>query len=142
MAPFRASERAAHLAATQHGVVSAAQCRELGVTHSTVDRRVSAGAWIREGPGVYRMAGAPRTWHGRVMAAVLAAGPDALASHRTAAHLWGLDGFQAPGRVDVTVPRHARPPRRSGVIVHETVADDLAARHMRWEFRSQGRPAP
>ncbi len=61
------------------------------------------------------------------MAAVLSAGSGALASHRTAAHLWGLAGFPPPGRIDVTVPRHARPQRRSGVVIHETLAYDLVS---------------
>src|ERR687898_975963 len=75
MSSLRPAERAAQLAATQHGLVTAAQCRELGVTYSTVSRRVIAGGWERAGPGVYRMAGAPRTWQARAHGAVLAAGP-------------------------------------------------------------------
>ena len=127
MSSLRPAERAAQLAATQHGLVTAAQCRELGVTYSTVSRRVITGAWERAGPGVYRMAGAPRTWQARAHGAVLAAGPDALASHRTAAHLWGLRGFPAPGRIEVTVPRHRwTGTQRSGVVVHESLAYDLA----------------
>jgi hypothetical protein len=125
MSTPRPADRAAHLAATQHGLVSTEQCRELGVSYSAVRRRVSSGAWIREVPGVYRMAGAPRTWEGRAMAAVLASGPEAVASHRTAAHLWGLRGFLAPGRIEITVPRHRRTHELAGVRVHETVAYHL-----------------
>ncbi|HET6772403.1 MAG TPA: hypothetical protein VFH36_03780 [Acidimicrobiales bacterium] len=78
------------------------------------------------------MAGSPRTWHGRALVAVLAAGPDALVSHRNAAHLWGLDGFGPPGRIEVTVPRHSRPGARPGVTVHESSAFHLAAPTRRW----------
>ncbi len=117
--------RAARLAATQHGLITAAQCRDLGVTRKSIHGLIAPGAWIREGPSVYRIAGAPRTWHARATAAVLSTGPGALASRRTAAHLWGLEGFPAPGRIEVTVARHARPQRRSGVVVHETLAYDL-----------------
>ncbi len=50
------------------------------------------------------------------MAAVLACGPGALLSHRSAALLWGLVP-SSPTRVDVTVP--TRSPRSSqGVLVH------------------------
>src|SRR5205807_1777024 len=54
-------------------------------------------------PGVYRLPGAPVTWKQKVMAAVLAAGPGAVASHKTAAALWGLAGFP-PREVEVTLP--------------------------------------
>jgi Transcriptional regulator, AbiEi antitoxin len=123
---------AAHLAATQHGLITAAQCRDLGVTRSTIHRRVARGAWIRDAPSVYRIAGAPRTWQARAMAAVLSAGEAAVASHRTAAHLWGLEGFPAPGRLEVTVPRHGRPQRRSGVVIHESLAYGLVGATTRW----------
>jgi hypothetical protein len=114
------------LAATQHGLVTAAQCRDLGVSRNTVQRLIARGTLAREAPSVYRVTGAPRTWEGRALAAALAAGPGALVSHRSAAHLWGLDGFGPPGRIEVTVARHARPARRSGVVVHESLAMALA----------------
>ncbi len=66
------------------------------------------------------------------MAAALAAGPGALVSHRSAAHLWGLEGFAPTGRIDVTVPRHARRRPRTGVVVHESCALHLAAPARRW----------
>jgi hypothetical protein len=69
---------------------------------------------------------------------VLAAGPDALASHRAAAHLWGLDGFGPPGRIEVTVPRHSRPRRRPGVTIHESLAFDLAQPQVRWGVPTVG----
>jgi Transcriptional regulator, AbiEi antitoxin/AbiEi antitoxin C-terminal domain len=138
MPSIRPAERAAHLAATQHGVVSAEQCRELGVSDSTIHRRVAAGAWTRVGPGVYRMAGAPRTWEARAFSAVLSAGPEAVASHRTAAHLWGLRGFPPPGRIEITVPRHRRTHDRAGVTVHESLAFNLVEATRRRGVRVTG----
>jgi hypothetical protein len=120
------------LASTQHSLVTSGQRRELGLSRGAVHRLVDRGTWLRAGPGVYRVAGSPRTWHGRALAAVLAAGPDALASHRSAAHLWGLEGFGPPGRIEVTVPRHSRPRSRPGVTVHESSAFQLAAPTRRW----------
>lgn len=67
-------------------------------------------------PAVYRVAGAPVTWEQRVLAAVLAAGPGAAASHRTAAVLWGL---LSAGVIEIVVPR-GRTPDLRGVIVHQT----------------------
>jgi Protein of unknown function (DUF559)/Transcriptional regulator, AbiEi antitoxin len=126
MGSVRPLERAVALTATQHGLITALQCRDLGLSRNAVQRLIARGAWTREAPGVYRFAGSPRTWHGRALAAALAAGPEALVSHRSAAHLWGLDGFGPTGRIEVTVRRHSRPRQRPGVVVHETGAFDLA----------------
>jgi very-short-patch-repair endonuclease len=49
------------------------------------------------------------------MAAVLAGGPDAVLSHRSAAALWGLRST-ARGRVEITVPRPRRP--QAGIEIH------------------------
>jgi hypothetical protein len=67
---------------------------------------------------VLRIAGAPVTFESKVLAAVLAAGPGAVATHRTAAVLWKLDGFRA-GVIEVAIPR-GRTYRRPGVITHES----------------------
>jgi hypothetical protein len=50
---------------------------------------------------VYRVPGTPRTWLQSLMAVCLWAGGDAVASHRAAAALWGLDGFEE-GPLEVT----------------------------------------
>ena len=121
-----AVSRAVAHAATQHGLITAVQCRNLGVSRNSVQRLIARGMWTREAPTVYRVVGVPRTWEGRALAAVLAAGPGALVSHRSAAHLWGLQGFPPPGRIEITVPRHARPARRPGVVVHESLVHHLA----------------
>jgi very-short-patch-repair endonuclease len=56
------------------------------------------------------------TQRGKFMAAVLACGPDAVLSHRSAAYLWGLvDSWEEP--IDVTAPnRRGRSPE--GVAAH------------------------
>ena len=51
------------------------------------------------------------------MAAVLAGGPGAVLSHRSAAALWGLMP-QGSGPIDVTVPRRRR--SREGIRLHES----------------------
>jgi very-short-patch-repair endonuclease len=124
--------RALALAATQHGLITAIQCQEVGLSRSATHRLVAKGTWIREAPGVYRVAGVPRTWEGRALCAALTSGHQALVSHLSAAHLWGLEGFSAPGRIDVTVRRHASPAPRRGVVVHESLAMELADPRRRW----------
>jgi very-short-patch-repair endonuclease len=97
-------ERAiAALAARQHGVVTRAQLRLLGLKESAIDRRVAAGRLHRLHRGVYAVGHRVLSRHGRWMAAVLACGGGAALSHASAAALWELRRA-APARVDVTVP--------------------------------------
>jgi hypothetical protein len=68
----------------------------------------------------YRLAGAPLTWKGSLLAACWAGGFRAVASHRSAAGLYGLAG----GRryvAEITCPRWRRA-RHDGIEVHETKA--------------------
>src|SRR5688572_15991844 len=80
------------LAEQQHGVVSRAQCRDLGMRYEAARSR--RGAWERVSPRVLRLIGAPKTERSALMAAVLDAGRHAAASHRSAAALWQLPGFR------------------------------------------------
>jgi very-short-patch-repair endonuclease len=66
---------------------------------------------------VFRAAGAPVTWRGELLAAVLWAGDGAAASHRAAAALWQLDGCE-PGIVELAVSGRRAPRGRPGVKVH------------------------
>lgn len=77
-------------AAEQHGLFSVQQVRASGLSHAAASRRLSSGRWLSVHRGVYRVAGTPETWHGRMMAATLAAGEDSMASHRSARRLWAL----------------------------------------------------
>jgi very-short-patch-repair endonuclease/predicted transcriptional regulator of viral defense system len=80
----------ARLAARQHGVVALRQLCELGLSASGVRKRVARGRFHRIHRGVYAI-GYPRLiGYGPWMAAVLACGPRAVLSHRSAAGLWGL----------------------------------------------------
>jgi hypothetical protein len=60
------------------------------------------------------------TWRQSVQVLLLAAGPTAIVSHRTAAHLLGLADLPRPRRVDVTVAR-GRHDETAGVRLHTTV---------------------
>jgi predicted transcriptional regulator of viral defense system len=120
-----AVERALALAAEQYGLLTAKQCRDAGVSRNTVQRLVHQGAWTLEAPGLYRLVDAPRSWRGRALGAALACGADAVVSHRSAAHLWGLAGFWPTPDIAVTVARNRRPRPRPGVEVHETANPKL-----------------
>lgn len=78
------------LARKQHGVVTLRQAQDLGRSRSAVARMVANGTLRRALPGTYVVAATPRTLEQRAMAAVLWAKGAAVASHQTAAALWGL----------------------------------------------------
>jgi hypothetical protein len=82
--------RIALRATRQHGVVALRQLVALGLGPSAVYQRVASGRLHRVQPGVYAVGHAALAPLGRIMAAVLACGPGAVASHRTAAALHGL----------------------------------------------------
>ncbi|HWH94312.1 MAG TPA: type IV toxin-antitoxin system AbiEi family antitoxin domain-containing protein [Baekduia sp.] len=114
----------AALAAEQHGVVDLADLRSVGISERAAQARVASGRLHRVHRGVYAV-GHPRlTRDGRRLAAVRAYGRAAVASHSTAAALWGL---RRSGRLEVTVAT-ARA-ARDGITPHETTVlteDDCA----------------
>ncbi|HVV38470.1 MAG TPA: hypothetical protein VHC63_17805 [Acidimicrobiales bacterium] len=111
----RFDEAMAAVAARQHSVITLADVRAAGGKLHHVEARVAAGRWIRVHQCVYRLAGSPWTYEGRVLAAIKAAGEGAAASFFCAARLLGL-GFPTAS-VEITIPRdtHFRP---TDVIVH------------------------
>ena len=92
------------LASRQWGAVSRAQLCEIGVSRDTIDYWVRARRLHVIHRGVYAVGHRALRAEGRRLAAVLACGPGAVLSHRSAAAHWGLlDTQQA--RFDVTAPR-------------------------------------
>jgi hypothetical protein len=91
------------LARRQLGLFTRAQALQL-VSKSALDRLVANGHLRRFRRGVWVTAGAPASYEQAVLGALLAAGVDAWASHRTAARLWRLD-VPPPEDIDVlTLP--------------------------------------
>lgn len=116
----------ARLATRQHGVLSARQLYELGLTKQVVYDRARRGHLHRLYLGVYAVGHRRLTRKGRWMAAVLASGPNAVLSHGAALALWDLQSH-APGPIDVTAPARGR---RSpdGIRLHCVRALDAADR--------------
>jgi Transcriptional regulator, AbiEi antitoxin/Protein of unknown function (DUF559) len=85
-------------------VLSRAQLRELGVERGAVQKAVRAGRLHRVHHGVYALGHAVLRVEGHRLAAVLACGPGAVLSHRSAASHWGLLATDQVG-IDVTAPR-------------------------------------
>ena len=109
----RGHEPLAELAARQHGVVSSRQLTALGYSRDATSYATRSGRLHRLHRGVYAVGHAKLTWEGRCLAAVLSCAPHALASHLSAAWLWGLLASR-PGTLHVTAPtrRHPKPKLR------------------------------
>jgi very-short-patch-repair endonuclease len=104
----------AALGQRQHGVVARRQLTAAGFGRDAIAVRLRTGRLHRVHAGVYSLM--PRklvSRQGWFMAAVLASGPDALLSHRTAAALWGLRGYSG-GAIHVTVPHKSTTTKRIG----------------------------
>ena len=107
----------AELAARQYGVVARRQLAASGLTHAKIARLVERGLLIRLHRGVYAVGHDSLRIEGRRMAAVLACGPSAVLSDRTAA---GAHGVRPDHRArwDVTVATaHGR--KLPGITIHQ-----------------------
>ena len=107
------------LATRQHGVVSARQLISLGLSRQLLVAEVDRGRFLPLRQGVYAVGHRRLTWHSHCWAGVLGAEPNetdavvwpAVASHGSAAYLWGLYRY-APETIDVTAPIRRRAKRR------------------------------
>jgi hypothetical protein len=102
--------------AEQYGVGALDQFLAAGMTSRQVEWALRTGALERIHRGVYGVVGAPDSPGRRLVAACLAAGEDAMASHRSALWLWGVLRSSA-AKPEIVVPRGSSPQLR-GVIVH------------------------
>ena len=107
-------------------MVATRQLDALGYSKSSVAKAAKVGRLHRVHRGVYVVGQRSRTWHGRCMAAILASYPS-VASHLSAAWLWGLLRSR-PETIHVTC-RSPRPGKRLFVVHHADLArSDLARR--------------
>lgn len=111
-------EDVARFARERHGLVDRDEVVRLGGSPHLVRHRLRTGRWTEVHPGVYYLNVTRATWRTDTLAAQMAAGPEAVLSHRTAAQLHGLEGVY--GRpIDITVP-YEESPEPEGVIMHRT----------------------
>lgn len=115
------------MADRQHGVVARRQLVALGYSTGAIHRRVRRGFLCPVHRGVYAVGRTtPGRW-GRWMAAVLACGPEAVLSHRSAAQLWGVVPLGGGFAIEVTRPTSAR--RRETIRAHQArLREDEVAR--------------
>ncbi len=107
------------------GVVEHAELMKAGVALTELEWRLKRGSLIPLEHGVYRIGGAVRTWHQSMAAACLAAGPEAVASHRAAVRLWGLGYPNAS--LELSVP-YSQCPKPRAVKLHRST--DLEPAHV------------
>jgi very-short-patch-repair endonuclease len=116
---------AALVAARQFGVITYEQLLSCGLSRNRVEQRVRAGQLQRLWRGVYAFGHRELTREGRLIAAVLACGPDAVLSHRSAAAHWELLAT-AQELIDVTLPTAAGRTKRRGIRLHRSRRLDSA----------------
>jgi hypothetical protein len=104
------------LARGQAGVVGRRQLLELGLTSARARAAVETGHWRRLFPGVYLTFDGPLSAGARLWAAILAAGPGAVAGPRSTLWLCGLLD-ELPDVVDVCVPHRRQVRGAAGVVV-------------------------
>ena len=111
----------AGIAEAQLGVVARAQLVDAGVGPGAIQARLRRSQLHRLHRGVYAVGHTALVPPARELAALLACGPSAVVSHRSAARLWRMldlaEAHEAP--IDVTLPRGAGR-TRPGIIVHRT----------------------
>lgn len=97
------------------------------VPHDHLDRAIRRGELVRVLPRVVTWAGRQNSAEIRARAALAFAGPDALLSHVTAAHRWGMTVPDSSGEhVHISIPR-LRQNRTTGyVVVHRLAEADPA----------------
>jgi hypothetical protein len=115
----RALDRAiAAMADRQHGVLARVQLLDAGLSAGAITRRIAAHRLRPIHRGVYALGHRRLSSDGRMVAALLAAGPGSVISHLAAAEHWGIPA--TPSRViDVT----GNGGRRGGIRFHEAKLD-------------------
>jgi very-short-patch-repair endonuclease len=117
------------IAARQHGAVARRQLLDAGVSARMIEERIRSGLLIPVHRGVYLLAHGPRSPLAFEAAAVLACGPQALLSHRTAGARWALL-TEAPESIELTVVGRNRT-APNGLVVRSisALADSELRRH-------------
>ena len=99
MDPFR--EHLAH----HHGVFSRAEATEFGKSDKQLAGMLRRSEIVRTHPSTYRSTTNPRTWEAQLRGASLSV--RGVASHRSAAALWRIDGFPR-ALIEVTIDNSRR----------------------------------
>jgi very-short-patch-repair endonuclease len=108
----------ADVALRQHGVVTTAQLRRVGLDDRAIYRRTRAGRLHRLHRGVYAVGHVRLSFEGRCLAAALAC-RHSVVSHGSAAALWGMLAASG-GPIEVTVSADTGRSRRPGIAIRRS----------------------
>lgn len=117
----------ARAAERTRGVVTYDALRAVSLSDGQIRRCVADGRLLDTGYGVYRIGGAPPSFEGDVLAAILEFPDFTWASHHTAARLLDLPVWARDGRIELTRPTELSA-TRSGARVHRS--NRLLPRHL------------
>lgn len=143
-------ERATGLAREQDDVITLQQALACGLTRSAVRHRLQSGAWQRVFRGVFAVLPVRNRDRALARAACLISGPDALASHVTAARLHKLDGLGPHRKEGVHITRsRGTGHQRTGLIQHwadvpveaRTDVEGIPSTALAWTVADVGRNA-
>jgi Protein of unknown function (DUF559) len=112
----------AALAERQHGVVTRRQLGAIGIGRGAIEKRLLRRSLIPLHRGVFAVGHRQLRIEGRWLAAVLAAGPGAVLSHRDAAALHGMRAVPESRKVSVTATGDARGTPALWVFARRTLA--------------------
>jgi predicted transcriptional regulator of viral defense system len=112
----------------QRGLVTTRQARSVGWTRQQLHRAGRSRRLEPVHPGVWRLPGVPTPWEHLLVAAILAAGPEAAASHRSALAVHRVPPAHPnrPTHLHVSVPAE-RHPVVAGTSIHRVL---LPAEHL------------
>jgi very-short-patch-repair endonuclease len=125
---MRLDDQIEALATRQHSLVAIWQLHGMGAVPREIYRLRHERRWEELTPRVLALPGVAGSGDRTLMAAVLDASPGAVASHGSAAHLWGAPGWRAEA---IEVTRHRGVARRGSPLgsVHEVI--DLMPHHVK-----------
>jgi hypothetical protein len=129
------AEGLVRLAERQFGVLSTRQLQDAGLTRASISRWTKTGRLHRVHPRVFALGHAALSLRGRLCAALLYGGDQAVLSHTTAAWVWSLIDAE-PKRIHLSVP--GRRPSLPGVRAHHTRRPE-AAEHRGFPVTPVGR---
>ncbi|QXC61566.1 endonuclease domain-containing protein [Aquihabitans sp. G128] len=117
MTDIGADAQLARWAEAQHGLVTRAQVRAVGISDEGWWHRLATERWVAITHRVARRPGAPRTVAQRLLAAALDVGPSSYLSHGSALAHWGVNGFDVEP-IDLIVVRGGRETATKLATVH------------------------
>lgn len=113
-------QRVAAIAEKQRAAITGPQLQGAGLTRAEIGRWISSERILRTGTrNVFRMPGADQSWKQALWVAILGGPKRTVASHLSAASIWGL--LPPPELPHVTVPRTASGRLPNAVVHHATV---------------------